>query len=152
MSFMNRFKRLVLWFIRFLHLSKKGDSAWNVNEPMRWKYKALSWIYIQSGKKTTKKIKECYIFFRKKYPNNTFSTYGNFLYKFSWLLREKKVNREEDVQNTGIRVYYCTRMCRVGVINQVNLQILCIFFLSVASAELSEWKYFLLKSIAICIA
>lgn len=50
---------------------------------------------------------------------------------------EKKVNREEDVQNTGIQVYYCTRMCRAEAINQLNIQILCIFVVSVVSAELS---------------
>lgn len=50
---------------------------------------------------------------------------------------EKKVNREEDVQNIGIQVYYCARMCRAEAINQLNLQISCILVISVVSAELS---------------
>lgn len=67
-----------------------------------------------------------------------FSSYFlEFLYKFSQMVFEKKVNREEDVQNTGIPVYYCTRMCRAEAINQLNLQISCILVVSVVSAELS---------------
>lgn len=61
---------------------------------------------------------------KKKYPNNMCS------YKFSRFEAKKNANREEDVQKTGIRAYYCTRMCRSKAINQLNLQILCIFVFS----------------------